>query len=92
MKTNGGAENDYMLDVRNLRKYFPVYSKGVLRHGRWTKSVRWMISAFASRAGRPWGSWGESGSGKTTASRAILRAIRPTGGARSGLRAIAWGG
>ncbi|MCC5841271.1 MAG: ABC transporter ATP-binding protein [Opitutales bacterium] len=73
------ADTAYMLDVRNLRKYFPVYSKGVIR--RQVDEIRAVDDiSFRLKGGETLGIVGESGSGKTTASRAILRAIRPTGG------------
>jgi peptide/nickel transport system ATP-binding protein len=67
-----------LLDVRSLRKYFPI-QKGVTRrvvgHIRAVDDV-----SFAIRAGETLGLVGESGCGKTTAARCILRAHVPTGG------------
>jgi peptide/nickel transport system ATP-binding protein len=67
-----------LLDVRSLRKYFPI-QKGVTRrivgHIRAVDDV-----SFTIRAGETLGLVGESGCGKTTAARCILRAHVPTGG------------
>jgi peptide/nickel transport system ATP-binding protein len=67
-----------LLDVRHLRKYFPI-QKGVTRrvvgHVRAVDDV-----SFEIREGETLGLVGESGCGKTTAARSILRAHVPTGG------------
>ena len=67
-----------LLDVRELRNYFPI-SKGFFRrvvgHVRAVDDV-----SFTVREGETLGLVGESGCGKTTVSRSILRAIEPTAG------------
>ena len=67
-----------LLDVRELRKYFPI-SKGFFRrvvgHVRAVDDV-----SFTVAEGETLGLVGESGCGKTTVSRSILRAIDPTAG------------
>jgi peptide/nickel transport system ATP-binding protein len=67
-----------LLEVRGLRKYFPI-AKGLLQrvagHVRAVDDV-----SFTVQEGETLGLVGESGCGKTTASRCILRAIDPTAG------------
>jgi peptide/nickel transport system ATP-binding protein len=67
-----------LLEVRSLRKYFPI-AKGMLR--RVVGQVRAVDDvSFSVQEGETLGLVGESGCGKTTTSRCILRAIDPTGG------------
>ena len=62
-----------LLEVKNLRKYFPI-RKGFLR-----KTVGYVRAvddvSFFINEGETLGLVGESGCGKTTASRCILRAL-----------------
>ena len=68
-----------LLSVRNLRKYFPVYSKGFFqRRVGYVKAVDDI--SFDLIPGETLGLVGESGCGKTTAGRTILRALEPTEG------------
>src|SRR5512138_3700060 len=67
-----------LLEVRNLKKHFPI-QRGVLR--RTVGYVRAVDGVdFFIREGETLGLVGESGCGKTTTGRLILRAIEPTQG------------
>ncbi len=67
-----------LLEVRNLRKYFPI-QKGILqRTVGYVKAVDGI--SFDVERGETLGLVGESGCGKTTAGRCLLRLIPPTEG------------
>jgi oligopeptide/dipeptide ABC transporter ATP-binding protein len=67
-----------VLEVRNLKKYFPV-RRGFF--GRQTGTVYAVDGiSFSLRAGETLGLVGESGCGKSTAGKMILKLIEPTAG------------
>jgi len=67
-----------LLEVKNLKKYYPIY-KGIFRRiAAYVKAVDG-FNLFV-KEGETLGLVGESGCGKTTAGRAILRLIEPTEG------------
>lgn len=68
------ADNDILLEVQHLRKYFPV--KGMKGPG--VQAVE-DVSLFIKR-GETLGLVGESGCGKTTLGRTIIRLHEPTSG------------
>ena len=69
---------DTLLEVKGLKKYFPI------RKGIFTKTVGYVKAvddvSFTINRGETLGLVGESGCGKTTTGRAILRLVEPTGG------------
>jgi len=67
-----------LLEVRNLTKHFPV-GAGMLGAGRGVVKAVDDIS-FSIRRGETFGLVGESGCGKSTTGRCILRLIEPTSG------------
>jgi oligopeptide/dipeptide ABC transporter ATP-binding protein len=67
-----------LLDVRHLRKLFPIqrgFARRVIGHVRAVDDV-----SFQIQEGETLGLVGESGCGKTTTSRCVLRAMAPTSG------------
>ncbi|WP_102127350.1 ABC transporter ATP-binding protein [Deinococcus planocerae] len=72
------ATGETLLDVRSLEKYFPIRGGLLSRVVANVKAVNDV--SFQLGRGEVVGLVGESGSGKTTAGRAILRLIEPTGG------------
>jgi len=76
--TETSQNGEVLLEVKSLQKYFPI-RKGFLRkvvgHVRAVDDVSFFINE-----GETLGLVGESGCGKTTTARCILRALDPTGG------------
>ncbi len=71
-------QNPTLLEVSNLKKHFPIqkgFFRKVVGHVRAVDGVDFFI-----REGETLGLVGESGCGKTTTGRLILRAIEPTEG------------
>ncbi len=78
--TDGGAvkQGDTLLDVQHLQKFFPI-KRGFLQ--KTIGNVRAVDDvSFTIKKGETLALVGESGCGKTTTSRCVLRAIDPTGG------------
>jgi oligopeptide/dipeptide ABC transporter ATP-binding protein len=71
-------KNDILIEVDNLKKYFPVAKRLLSRTGGWVKAVDG-VSLFIRR-GETLGLVGESGCGKTTLGRLILCLDKPTSG------------
>ena len=70
--------NGALLSVKHLKKYF-LLQKGMLKRVIGTIKAVDDVT-FTIQAGETLGLVGESGCGKTTAGRAILRAVEPTSG------------
>jgi len=73
-----GAHPDDLIEVRGLVKYFPVRGGILQRTQGWVKAVDDV--SFTIRRGETLGLVGESGCGKTTVGRLLLRLIEPTAG------------
>ena len=77
-RREGPATGETLLEVNNLEKFFPIRGGLLSRVVGNVKAVNDV--SFKLGRGEVVGLVGESGSGKTTAGRAILRLIEPTGG------------
>ena len=73
-----GAKGEYLLEVKGLKKYFPIRGGVFSRVVANVKAVENV--SLNIRPGEVVGLVGESGSGKTTAGRTILRLLEPTDG------------
>ena len=72
------ADNQILIEVRNLTKHFPIGAGLFGAGGDFVRAVDGV--SLTIRRGETFGLVGESGCGKTTTGRCILRLIEPTSG------------
>lgn len=75
--TNSGVRKN-LIEVNHLKKYFPVHGGVLHRVIAWVQALDDVT--FDIKEGETLGMVGESGCGKTTVGRTMLRLIEPTGG------------
>lgn len=71
-------QQEVLLEVRNLKKYFPVKKGLIQRTAGHVRAVDGV--SFQVKQGETLGLVGESGCGKSTAGKTLLRLIEPTAG------------
>ena len=78
-KTHSPAkQGETLLEVHDLVKHFPIRGGVFSRVREWVKAVNGV--SFSLGKARTLGLVGESGCGKTTVGRTLLRLVRPTSG------------
>ncbi len=77
-KRKTGSERENLLEIRNLKTYYPVKGGFFKRTVGNVKAVDDV--SFEIKKGETMGLVGESGCGKSTAGRTILRLLKPTAG------------
>jgi oligopeptide/dipeptide ABC transporter ATP-binding protein len=76
--TTSQHSDQIILQVRNLKKHFPVRSGFLQRITGWVKAVNGVV--FDIQEGQTLGLVGESGCGKSTVARMIMRLLNPDAG------------
>jgi oligopeptide/dipeptide ABC transporter ATP-binding protein len=77
--TNGGVRGDELLVVEDLKKHFPV-TRGIIFQKQIAAVKAVDGVSFSVRQGETLGVVGESGCGKSTMARCIMRLLDPTAG------------
>jgi oligopeptide/dipeptide ABC transporter ATP-binding protein len=72
------SDNGIILQVKDLKKYFPIRRGFFQRVASWVRAVENV--SFTIRGGKTLGLVGESGCGKTTVARLILKLLEADGG------------
>ena len=70
--------DDILLKVEHLKKYYPVKSSSLKRSNGFVKAVDDI--SFDVKVGETFGIVGESGCGKSTMGKSVIRLIEPTDG------------
>ncbi len=78
MTTNSAIQSSDLIQVKNLKKYFPVRAGVMQRVVAQVQAVDDV--SFSIKKGETLGMVGESGCGKTTVGRTMLRLVEPTEG------------
>jgi peptide/nickel transport system ATP-binding protein/oligopeptide transport system ATP-binding protein len=78
MSNNSAVQSNELIQVKNLKKYFPVRAGVMQRVVAQVQAVDDV--SFAIKQGETLGMVGESGCGKTTIGRTMLRLVEPTAG------------
>jgi peptide/nickel transport system ATP-binding protein/oligopeptide transport system ATP-binding protein len=78
LQSTVSSSNEYLVEVRELVKYYPVLGGILQRPVSYVKAVDGV--SFKIKAGETFGLVGESGCGKTTVGRTILRLTSATSG------------
>ena len=71
-------DKEYVVEVKDLKKYFPIKAGLLQRTVGHVRAVDGV--SFSIRKGQTFGLVGESGCGKTTIGRSMLRLTEPTSG------------
>ncbi|MCA9836590.1 MAG: ABC transporter ATP-binding protein [Trueperaceae bacterium] len=80
VKPETKTKTDTLLEVQNLKMHFPIYNQGIFRK-RVVNHVKAVDDvSFDIKRAEVLGLVGESGCGKTTTGRAVIRAYDPTAG------------
>ena len=78
VRPHSDSDNPVVLEIKGLKKHFPLKTGLFGKVKSWVKAVDDV--SLQVRRGRTLGLVGESGCGKTTLGRTVLRLIEPTGG------------
>jgi len=78
-RNNENAASNILLEVQDLKKYFPIYSKTLIKKKIGDIKAVDGVS-FQLKQGEVMGLVGESGCGKSTIGKTILRLVEPTEG------------
>lgn len=76
--TAESSDAEILVELRNVRKYYPIHSGILKRHTGDVKAVDGV--SFDIRQGEIFGLVGESGCGKSTLGKTVIRLLEPTDG------------